>query len=139
MQAHEKQKRGFAMLSKELQREYAGRGGRAAHEKRTAHEWSPEEAQAAGRKGGMTTSANIEHMKEIGRLGGLMKAANLYWRGRRKKTDKLADDAITKASKSMERHLHDMFIENDRKILEKIFNDGARQQDTDAEDDENRE
>jgi general stress protein YciG len=34
------------------QREIARKGGRAAHEKGTAHEWDSEEARVAGRKGG---------------------------------------------------------------------------------------
>lgn len=36
----------------EKQRLIASKGGRAAHAKGTAHEWSPDEARAAGRKGG---------------------------------------------------------------------------------------
>jgi hypothetical protein len=39
-------------MSIEKQREIASKGGRAAHEKGTAHEWTPDEARAAGRKGG---------------------------------------------------------------------------------------
>jgi hypothetical protein len=39
-------------MSPEKQREIASKGGRAAHEKGTAHEWSAEEARSAGRKGG---------------------------------------------------------------------------------------
>jgi len=39
-------------MSPEKQREIASKGGRAAHEKGTAHEWSADEARAAGRKGG---------------------------------------------------------------------------------------
>jgi general stress protein YciG len=34
------------------QREIASKGGKAAHQKGTAHEFTPEEAAAAGRKGG---------------------------------------------------------------------------------------
>jgi len=34
------------------QREIASKGGRAAHAKGTAHEWSSDEAREAGRKGG---------------------------------------------------------------------------------------
>jgi len=45
-------RRGFASMSPDKQREIARKGGRAAHEKGTAHEWTPEEARAAGRKGG---------------------------------------------------------------------------------------
>lgn len=47
-----KERRGFASMSPEKQREIASKGGRAAHEKGTAHEWTAEEARAAGRKGG---------------------------------------------------------------------------------------
>jgi general stress protein YciG len=48
----QKDRRGFASMSTEKQREIASRGGKAAHAKGTAHEWSHEEAKAAGRKGG---------------------------------------------------------------------------------------
>jgi uncharacterized protein len=48
-----KERRGFASMSAEKQREIASKGGRAAHAKGTAHEWSSDEARAAGRKGGM--------------------------------------------------------------------------------------
>ena len=44
--------RGFAAMSTEKQKEIASKGGRAAHEKGTAHEWTPDEARSAGRKGG---------------------------------------------------------------------------------------
>ena len=39
-------------MSPDKQREIASKGGRAAHQKGTAHEWTSEEARAAGRKGG---------------------------------------------------------------------------------------
>ena len=48
-----KERRGFASMSPEKQREIASKGGRAAHTKGTAHEWTSEEARSAGRKGGM--------------------------------------------------------------------------------------
>ena len=44
--------RGFASMDREKQREIARKGGKAAHEKGTAHEWDSEEARIAGRKGG---------------------------------------------------------------------------------------
>ena len=47
-----KSKRGFASMDANRQREIASKGGRAAHEKGTAHEWTPDEARSAGRKGG---------------------------------------------------------------------------------------
>ena len=45
-------KRGFASMDPEKQKRIASKGGRAAHEKGTAHEFTPEEAREAGRKGG---------------------------------------------------------------------------------------
>src|SRR3954467_8975167 len=47
-----KERRGFASMTPEKQREIASKGGRAAHQKGTAHEWTSEEARSAGRKGG---------------------------------------------------------------------------------------
>ncbi len=46
--------RGFASMDLNRQREIASKGGKAAHQKGTAHEWTREEAREAGRKGGMT-------------------------------------------------------------------------------------
>src|SRR5438270_2509840 len=53
-----KEDRGFASMDPSKQREIASKGGRAAHVKGTAHEWSSDEARAAGRKGGEKRSAN---------------------------------------------------------------------------------
>jgi general stress protein YciG len=50
-----KERRGFASMSTEKQREIASKGGRAAHEKGTAHEWTADEARSAGRKGGQVS------------------------------------------------------------------------------------
>lgn len=47
--------RGFAGMDQERQREIASKGGKAAHEKGTAHEFSSEEAREAGRKGGQAS------------------------------------------------------------------------------------
>ena len=52
METERKERRGFASMSPEKQREIASKGGRAAHMKGTAHEWTPDEARSAGRKGG---------------------------------------------------------------------------------------
>jgi len=46
--------RGFAAMDPEKQRKIASKGGKAAHAKGTAHEFTPEEAKAAGRKGGQS-------------------------------------------------------------------------------------
>lgn len=45
-------RRGFACMTDEKQKAIASKGGKAAHEKGTAHEWSSDEAREAGRKGG---------------------------------------------------------------------------------------
>ena len=62
--------RGFASMDGEAQRRIASEGGRAAHAKGTAHEFTPEEARQAGRKGGETVSQDRGHMAAIGRKGG---------------------------------------------------------------------
>ena len=55
MSTERKERRGFASMSPEKQREIASKGGRAAHEKGTAHEWTADEARSAGRKGGQVS------------------------------------------------------------------------------------
>ena len=42
-------------MDRSKQREIASKGGKAAHQKGTAHEWTSEEAREAGRKGGMAS------------------------------------------------------------------------------------
>jgi len=49
-------KRGFASMTAEQRKAIASKGGKAAHAKGTAHTFTPEEAAAAGRKGGSTAS-----------------------------------------------------------------------------------
>jgi len=51
-------RRGFASMDQETRRKIASKGGRAAHERGTAHEFSSEEAKAAGRKGGRARAKN---------------------------------------------------------------------------------
>lgn len=63
-------KRGFAAMNEQQQREIASKGGQAAHQKGTAHEFDSEEARRAGQKGGEAVSRNREHMADIGRKGG---------------------------------------------------------------------
>lgn len=62
--------RGFASMDASKQREIASKGGKAAHMKGTAHEFTPEEARIAGRKGGETVSRDSKHMAQIGAEGG---------------------------------------------------------------------
>jgi uncharacterized protein len=69
--------RGFASMDEERQREIASMGGRAAHQKGTAHEFTPQEAREAGRKGGEAVSRDRRHMAEIGSKGGQSRGRNL--------------------------------------------------------------
>jgi len=62
--------RGFASMDADKQREIASKGGKAAHKLGTAHQFTPEEARIAGRKGGEVVSQNRQHMSNIGRMGG---------------------------------------------------------------------
>ncbi|MFZ2493086.1 MAG: KGG domain-containing protein, partial [Thermoanaerobaculia bacterium] len=68
-------KRGFASMDAAKQREIASKGGRAAHAKGTAHEFTSDEARVAGRKGGEAVSRDRTHMATIGREGGHSRGA----------------------------------------------------------------
>jgi general stress protein YciG len=57
---NQKRGRGFAGMDQDKQREIASKGGRAAHESGNAHEFTPEEAREAGRKGGQASGGNRE-------------------------------------------------------------------------------
>lgn len=72
-----KSNRGFASMDAAKQREIASKGGRAAHQKGTAHQFTPEEARQAGKKGGGTVSQDRAHMAEIGRIGGQSRGRRL--------------------------------------------------------------
>ena len=63
-----KEDRGFASMDRVKQREIASKGGKAAHQKGTAHEWTSDEAREAGRKGGM---ASHRRRKEGDEQGGM--------------------------------------------------------------------
>ena len=67
---NERPRRGFASMDQERQRQIASKGGKAAHIKGRAHEFTPEQARDAGRKGGVTVSQDRRHMAQIGRKGG---------------------------------------------------------------------
>lgn len=61
MNATQKQgteKRGFASMDANVQRRIASMGGKAAHQKGTAHEFTSTEARTAGRKGGKASHQN---------------------------------------------------------------------------------
>ena len=57
-------RRGFAAMSTERVREFARRGGLAAHKAGTAHEFTSEEARDAGRKGGLALQRSRREKKE---------------------------------------------------------------------------
>jgi uncharacterized protein len=61
-------------MDPEKQKEIASKGGIAAHEAGSAHEFTPEEARKAGSKGGEKVSRDRGHMAEIGRKGGLTRS-----------------------------------------------------------------
>jgi general stress protein YciG len=70
-------KRGFASMDPAKQREIASKGGKAAHQKGTAHEFTVEEAREAGRKGGVAAHGRgtahkftPEEARAAGRKGG---------------------------------------------------------------------
>jgi general stress protein YciG len=58
------------------QREIASKGGKAAHAQGRAHEFTPDEARVAGRKGGEAVSRDRAHMAAIGRAGGQARGRN---------------------------------------------------------------
>ena len=55
-----KEQRGFASMEPNQQREIASKGGKAAHVKGRAHEWTSEQAREAGRKGGIASHRKRE-------------------------------------------------------------------------------
>ncbi|MFO0578668.1 MAG: hypothetical protein U1A78_32090 [Polyangia bacterium] len=67
----ERRLRGFAVMTKERHRAIASKGGLAAQASGKAHQFTPEEAQRAGRRGGAAAAQDREHMAAIGRKGGI--------------------------------------------------------------------
>jgi uncharacterized protein len=59
------EKRGFASMDRSKQREIASKGGKTAHAKGAAYEWTPgcEAARAAGRKGGAVSRGGREKVR----------------------------------------------------------------------------
>lgn len=62
--------RGFAAMDPAKQREIASKGGRAAHQKGTAHEFTSEEARVAGRKGGEASRNRLSVQRSNGSQNG---------------------------------------------------------------------
>lgn len=67
---------GFNHLSLEARRRIAAMGGKAAHANGTANTFTSAEAQKAGKKGGMKTAKDKDHMRAAGRKGGIARAAS---------------------------------------------------------------
>src|ERR1700691_2482842 len=84
--------RGLASMDRSRQREIASKGGRAAHQKGTAHEWTADEARVAGRKGGETVSRDREHMAAIGREGGGARSASARQRAAAQRNEAVVED-----------------------------------------------
>ena len=74
-----KEDRGFASMDRTKQREIASKGGKAAHEKGTAHEWKSEEAREAGRKGGM--ASHRRKQEQSGEVAGPTEPENPFMIG----------------------------------------------------------
>ena len=55
-----RKRRGFAAMDPKLVSEISRKGGKAAHVAGTAHEFTSDEARAAGRKGGLATHAKLK-------------------------------------------------------------------------------
>lgn len=97
MAGNGKSRRGFASMDPARQREIASKGGRAAHAKGTAHEWSSDEARVAGRKGGEVVSRDRAHMAAIGREGGEARGQNARRaRAQRETSGRMADRELTR-------------------------------------------
>ncbi|MDA5342256.1 KGG domain-containing protein [Stenotrophomonas maltophilia] len=84
--------RGFASMDGDKQRAIAAKGGRAAHASGNAHEFSPDEARVAGRKGGEAISRDRQHMAAIGREGGHARHANARQQQQQASLDPAAKD-----------------------------------------------
>lgn len=105
-------KRGFASMDAAKQREIASKGGKAAHAKGTAHEFTPDEARVAGRKGGEAVSRDRAHMSQIGREGGHSRGA----RARATQGSGASESSRSAGSQSFDRGVSERsaFIEGER-------------------------
>jgi general stress protein YciG len=90
-------KRGFAKMDPEMRQSIARQGGISAHKMGRAHRFTPESARAAGSKGGLAVSKNIEHMREIGRKGGKARAAQKVLEDGQQSSSQLEDGRILNA------------------------------------------
>lgn len=119
-----KSRRGFASMDPERQREIASKGGRAAHAKGTAHEWTAEEARRAGRKGGETVSRDRAHMAAIGREGGEARGAGAR---ARKLAEQQARERFSERELSMRVDREGMDTDRREPRRDRPFGDGRDQ------------
>jgi general stress protein YciG len=96
-----KSNRGFASMDTGKQKEIASKGGKAAHAQGRAHEFTPDEARVAGRKGGEAVSRDRAHMAAIGRAGGQARGRNRALQTPRD-VNVRADRTVTKAASTLE-------------------------------------
>lgn len=67
-------------MDRSKQKEIASKGGKAAHQKGTAHEWTSEEARDAGRKGGLASHRRRREQRDAGEtqeMAGIVAGAHL--------------------------------------------------------------
>jgi len=63
-------------MDRSKQKEIASKGGKAAHQKGTAHEWTSEEARDAGRKGGLASHRRRREQRDAGEMAGIVSDAH---------------------------------------------------------------
>ena len=93
-----KSNRGFASMDTGKQREIASKGGKAAHAQGRAHEFTPDEARVAGRKGGEAVSRDRAHMAAIGRAGGQARGRNRALQASRETTTGRVEATVSKGA-----------------------------------------
>ena len=79
-------------MDRAKQREIASKGGKAAHQKGTAHEWTSEEAREAGRKGGMASHRRRSEL--TGSQSGTEATQNLGTESETMSRDESSDEQI---------------------------------------------
>jgi len=99
-----KSNRGFASMDQSKQREIASKGGKAAHAQGRAHEFTPDEARTAGRKGGEVVSRDRAHMAAIGRAGGQARGRNRALQAARDTTNRTSAESSNATASSPQPH-----------------------------------
>ena len=110
--------RGFASMDPAKQREIASRGGHAAHERGTAHEFDSDEARAAGRRGGESVSRDRDHMAAIGREGG----ESRHGQGNGQEQDPPAEEQTPRAGADLPASVRDHLPAHAQAIFRAAFN-----------------